>query len=311
MAHWTHIGVAETGFGMRGDRLTGNRRALGGGAAVVVLLLLAVAPAFACGGNRGTLTTSRARADVGTPIDLGGSSFQSSPDLVVNVRWGGPSGLLLAQVAPDESGAFSTRITVPAGAETGWHQISATQRQPDNTFFSATIAIEVQGAPAPTPAPAAGQATEPAPAPAQAAQPAQATPAAQAPQAAQAPAASQAAATRTVAPKAATATAPAPAAPPPAAAVPVTPEPAPAAAALAAPVTEAVAPPAAEVTPIPALPERDAVVMGGPRSVTIDSGTPLWMILPLLAVGLTLFAASCAAIVSDARQRRVTAKVKA
>ena len=309
---------------MRGDRLTCNRKTLGGGAAAVILLLVAVAPAFACSGNRGTLTARPARADAGATIDLNGSSFQTASDLLINVRWGGPSGLLLVQVAPDETGSFTTQITVPAGAETGFHQISATQRQPDNTFFSATVAIEVQGAPAPvpTPVPAASQPSEPSPTPAsvaqatapasQAAPTSQATPTAQASPVTRGPAASQAESAPAVAARSASAAAPAQA-PPPAAAPPVPPTPVtPAGPAAVNPVPAGTAiPGSAEATPIPALPERDASVMGGPRTVAIESGPALWLLVPLIVTGLTLFAASCAAIVSDVRQRRVEAKVEA
>ncbi len=49
--------------------------------------------------------------------------------------------------------------------------------------------------------------------------------------------------------------------------------------------------------------------MGDPRS--IDSGPPLWMLIPLVLVGLTLFSASCAVVVNEVRTRRSRAKVKA
>ena len=292
------------GFEMSGDRLACNRKMAAGAAGVVLLVLLAVAPAFACGGNRGTLSTRSARAEAGTTIDLNGSSFQSSADLLIKVRWGGPSGLLLAEVAPDESGSFSTRITVPAGAETGFHQISATQRQPDGSFFSATHAIEIQGIPAAAPpAPVVSQPADPVPTPVQAT-PAPAGPAAPAAPTAQ-PSTSPA---RTPAARA-TPVAAAPVAATPAAATPApvpVAEPAPA---VVPPAEPQPAPPVVES--IPALPMRDPAVMGGPRTVTIDSGASLWMLIPLVGASLLLFAASCAAIVSDVRQRRVKAKVNA
>lgn len=61
--------------------------------------------------------------------------------------------------------------------------------------------------------------------------------------------------------------------------------------------------------PIDPLVVSDPAAMGGPR--TIDSGSPLWMLIPLVVVGLTLFSASCAVVVSEMRQRRVRARVNA
>lgn len=61
--------------------------------------------------------------------------------------------------------------------------------------------------------------------------------------------------------------------------------------------------------PIASLVVSDPAAMGGPR--TIDSGAPLWMLIPLVVVGLTLFSASCAVAVNEMRQRRVRARVKA
>ena len=279
-----------------------GRRAAGAIVALVVLAAVAMAPAFACTGNRGSLTTNPAHAAAGTGIDLMGTGFEGQVGASqVEVRWGGGSGVLIAQVTPDEGGVINTRVTVPAGAEPGWHQITASQKRADSAdSITSNYAFEVDGvvAAAPAPAPVTPQpaVTEPAPA----TQPAAAAPNPVAP----APATSTAkapAAVTPVAPAAPVAAAPVAAAP--VAAAPVAPEPAPAA------VVSEPSLPAPADAPIPALPGRDPVAMGGPR--TIGSGPSLWLLAPLAMVGLTLFAASCAVVVHDVRQRRARAGVKA
>lgn len=301
-----------------GDRLTISRKGLGSiAAALVVFGVLAVAPAFACTGNRGTINTSPARAESGAAFSLDGSGFQGGPEAQpVNIRWGGASGQLLAQIAPEEGGTFSTRLAVPAGAQPGWHQITATQRQAGtDTFFTANFAFEVEGVtPPPPPAPTQPSAPAPTPSP-QASQPTQVSSTPQAAPTAQAAPAQTATARQPVTARATTPAAPPPAPPVAAVPLPVTPE--------AAPATPAQPPldlseirttdPAGlgtvDAEPVPALVVSDPAAMGGPR--TIDSGAPLWMLVPLAMVGLTLFAASCAVVVSEMRQRRVKAKVSA
>lgn len=276
---------------MNGDRRAVKRRTLGAVACALVVGLLAVAPAFACTGNRGNISTRPGRADVGVIVVLTGSAFAFGVDAQpISIRWAGQQ---ISQVSPDEAGSFSTQITVPRGAEPGWHQITAVQRQAEpDAPFSASFAFEVLGAPTPAPAPAA-PANEPVatPAPAQAAAPvssgAQASPASPA-AATQVPAARQ--------PVPANVQTPAPV-------QPAVGEP------LPAPVTGSAALPTDNGPRIPALVKDTPAAMGARRTVTIESGAPLWVLLPLMAAGLFLFAASSAVVISEVRKRRVRAKV--
>ena len=272
------------------------------GALVVAVVL--VAPAFACT-ELANLSTSPARGEAGAVVNVSGTQFL--PERAITVHWGGSSGALLASTTTDGAGSFAATITVPAGVTpTTPAQIFAVQ----TGSGSRAVAVEfnkqapaaapvVQPAPVAAPAPTA----QAAPAPAASAPAAQAAPSAAAP--APARTAPQAPARQPVAAPAAVA------APAPPAAAPAAPAPAPAP--VAAPVPQAIDRGELQAIqqPAPAQPvlASDAAAMGGPR--TIEQGSPLWVVVPLVLVGLTLFAAASAVVVHEVRARRVRAKVTA
>ncbi|MGH9166116.1 MAG: hypothetical protein ACRDZW_11500, partial [Acidimicrobiales bacterium] len=82
--------------------------------------------AFACTASA-TLTADPPAGPVGTSVAITGNSYTPSGPAVA-VRWGGAAGALLAQVAPDPSGAIATRIAVPANAGAGHYIITAVQK---------------------------------------------------------------------------------------------------------------------------------------------------------------------------------------
>lgn len=281
----------------------GGIRSFGSAGLAMVMAVLLVAPAFACTATGGSISVRPARAEAGTGIDVVGTGFEGQAGASqVDVRWGGASGQLLAQVSPDEAGAFSQRITVPATAQPGWHQVTASQKRLNaDTFAVSNFAFEVTGIPAPAPAPAATPA--PAPAPAPVADPAPVQPVAAATPA-PAPAARPAPVATRPATQAAIASSPAPVAPAPVPAA--APDPGLQLSELRDTDPAGVGPTAGPIEPLVV---SDPAAMGGPRS--IDSGPPLWMLIPLVLVGLTLFSASCAVVVNEVRTRRSRARVQA
>ena len=280
-----------------------RRSGLLGMAGALVVAVVLVAPAFACT-ELANLSVSPASGGAGTAVTVSGTQFLS--DRPVTVHWGGSSGALLASATTDGAGSFAATITVPAGVTAATPaQIFAVQTGSGSRAVpvefnkqAPAAAPVVQPAPATAPAPT----VQAAPAPAAQAPVAQAAPAAAAP--APARTAPQAPARQPVAaPAAAAASAPAAA----------TAAPAPAAAPVAAPVPQVVDRGELQAIqqPVPAQPVvvSDAAAMGGPR--TIEQGTPLWVVVPLVLVGLTLFAAASAVVVHEVRARRVRAKVTA
>ena len=299
---------------MHASRRFGSVKALVAASTLAVVAVLAVAPAFGCGATGGSAQVRPARAEAGATVDVSGTLFR--PEMgEVAIKWGTASGVLLATAAVDAAGSFGpVPIVIPANAEPArFYQISVYQPA-DPAARVSNFAFEVAGTPAPvvtqpqpTPSPAPAPATQPAatasPAPAVQAAPAQSS------QPAAAPAASTATAARTPRPAAATATAPvaaaAPAPTPAAEPVPV-PEVAatPPAAGLELP--EVVETNPADAAPVQPLVVSDPAAMGGPR--TIDGGPSLWVLVPLVVVGLTLFAASGAIVVHEVRRRRQAVK---
>ena len=302
---------------------TGRKRAVVGGAfALVALVVIAAGSAFACTAGA-SATVSPARAEAGAVVSYSATGFDPNGSDVA-LRWGGASGPLLATAAANASGAVSASIRVPDNAPAGnFYQITGTQRTMDaqgrEVFRSASAVVEIPGAPAPAVAPSPEPA---APTPQPVSQQPAAQPAAQ-PQTQQQPAASPAppatagapaARSPAATPAAAAAGGPAPVAAAPAPTAPAAPE-AHAAAPPPAPVAvdrselQAINAPAADAAPAQPLVVSDPAAMGGPR--TIDDGTPLWVLVPLVGIGLTLFAAASAVVVSEVRIRRAKAKVTA
>ena len=281
-----------------------RRSGLLGMAGALVVAVVLVAPAFACT-ELANLSVSPASGGAGTAVTVSGTQFLS--DRPVTVHWGGSSGALLASATTDGAGSFAATITVPAGVTAATPaQIFAVQTGSGSRAVpvefnkqAPAAAPVVQPAPATAPAPT----VQAAPAPAAQAPVAQAAPAAAAPAAART--APQAPARQPVAAPAAVAAFTPPAAAPAA--------PAPAAAPVAAPIPQVVDQGELQAIqqPVPAQPVvvSDAAAMGGPR--TIEQGTPLWVVVPLVLVGLTLFAAASAVVVHEVRARRVRAKVTA
>jgi hypothetical protein len=296
-----------------------SRRGLGFAGAALVMAVLVVAPAFACGATGGRIDVRPARGEAGTGVDVVGVGFEGQPgSATVDVRWGGANGQLLAQVTPDESGAFTQRITVPNAAQPGWHQVTATQKRAGfDTYSTSNYAFEVTGVVTPAPAPVVTQ-PSPAPQPTPVPQPtatAEVPAAAAAPAPAPAPTAAQATASQPAGTRAAAT--PAPPAPAPPTPAPAPPLQAPPAAGPPSGTPERLNlseiretdPAGLHAAPIEPLLLSDPAAMGGPR--TIDSGPPVWLLVPLVLAGLTLFGASCAVVVTEVRHRRVRAKVKA
>ena len=276
---------------MQTSRLGGTKAALAV-STLVAVVLLAMVPAFACG-PRATAQVEPTRGEAGTTVNITGSLFKPEYNLVV--KWGGASGIVLATSAVRADGTVGPiPVTIPATAEPGLGILAV--YQPDDQATVSNVTFEVAGVPAPAAAPAQpapAPSPSPAPAPAASATPAPAPAPAQTSQPAAAPAPQA-----RVQPAPATAAAPVPA--PPAAAPAPAPE---AQVASDTPVAEeppvvAVEPPAARTTPAPAT----------TGAGSIDGGTSLWVLVPLVGLGLTLFAASAAIVVHEVRKRRSAVK---
>ena len=294
----------------------GLRRLVAGGTLATVALL-AVAPAFGCGATNGNPQVSPARAEAGAVVNMSGTAYR--PELgEVYIKWGSATGTLLASAPVNADGTFGpVPVTIPANAEPArFYQI--TVYQPAEPI-ARSVTVEIAGTPAPQAQPA------PAPAPANpSSQPATGSqPAPSGQPVASSPPAATATATALPAPAPRVAARPAPApstpgqsSPPVApAAAPVAPPalppdtPAPRAALDLPEVTETdPAGLAATGAPTPAQPlvVSDPAAMGGPR--TIDGGPSLWVLVPLVLVGLTLFAAASAVVVHELRRRRLAVK---
>lgn len=292
----------------------GLRRVVAGGTLATVALL-AVAPAFGCGATNGNPQVSPARAEAGAVVNMSGTAYR--PELgEVFIKWGTATGTLLASAPVNADGTFGpVPVTIPASAEPSrFYQITVYQpaepiARSVTVEITSTPAPQAQPAPAPAPAnPSSQPATGSQPAPS--GQPLAASPPAATATAAPAPA-----------PRATARPAPAPSAPaqspPPVApaaapgAPPAMPSdtPAPSAALDLPEVTETdPAGLAATGAPTPAQPlvVSDPAAMGGPR--TIDGGPSLWVLVPLVLVGLTLFAAASAVVVHELRRRRLAVK---
>ena len=298
-------------------RIAGKRGVVGAGLALLAVVVVAGGTSFACTAGA-TATIRPARAEAGAIVQYNATGFDPNGS-AVTVRWGGASGVLLTQAAVDGSGNVSVPVRVPDNVAGGsFQQVTGTQRTLDangnEVFRSASAVIEIPGvavSPAPAPAP------EPAPAPAPAAAPAaQAATPAPAPAATPAPAPARRVATAPVAPAArpvapavteAAPVVPAPAAPAPAPEV-VAPAPVPVLTAVDRADLQAIDGPVTAAAP-QGLVVADPAAMGSPR--TIDGGPSLWMLVPMVLIGLTLFAAAGAIVVHELRSRRAAAKIPA
>ena len=241
--------------------MTASRTRVVALAAVFATVVLAGSAAWACSPARGAAISSQPQSGLaGTQVSISGAEFSaaSAGKSLVEIRWNGVDGTLLAQVAgPD----FTQTITIPNVAS-NVYTINAIQRDLEGnvTANAATaFAVTTPGAPAASSPTASGPA---APAPAATA------PAATAPAATPAPAPSGQAAPA----PAATAAAPAPTQSRPAApAKAAAPAPVPAAAAPAAPAAPTESPAA---SPEPAAPAATEPVTAVPSDATASGD--LW-----------------------------------
>ena len=270
---------------MHTSRPTGSTRVVLAVFVGLAVGLLAVVPAFACT-PRSMAQIDPARGEAGSTVNITGSLFD--PQYALVVKFGGASGTILATTAVRSDGsAGPVPVAIPATAEPGKIHVLAVYQPDDPAAKVSNVTFEIPGAPATAPAP-----VQPAPAPVVDPVPvATATPApAPAVQSTPAPAAAQ--------PRVRTA---------PAA---ETPAPVPAAPAIEEPSVQEPSVPAV-VSDIPA---DDPVVAEAPVARTstpagsIDDGTSLWVLVPLIGVGLVLFAASAAIVVHEVRKRRSTVK---
>lgn len=286
---------------MDASRPVGISKALLAAATLGAVVLLAMVPAFACTPTA-TTKIEPARGEAGTVAQISGNLFKPEFGDVV-VKWGGASGLLLATIAVNPDGTFGPApVTVPADAERGRTFVVSVYQPADPSARVSNAVFTTAGEPvAATPAPAFA-APQPEPA-----------------------AVAQAVPAESSQPAPAMTTPPAPqvrARPVPAAPAPVTAAPAPAA--VAAPVAQAPAPvPVPPVPPAVEVPEvadtdpfarSESPAASGPRSAApagsteIDDGPSLWVAVPLVAVGITLFAGSAAFVVHEVRRRRQAVK---
>ncbi|MGH9156173.1 MAG: hypothetical protein ACRD1K_10160, partial [Acidimicrobiales bacterium] len=141
---------------MFGTVLHRNRTsALAAAACAVIGVVTAGTVAFACTASA-TLTTDPAEGTIGSSVGVTGNGYAAAGPPVA-VRWGGAAGTLLAQVAPDATGAIATRVTVPANAAAGHYIITAVQKGVDErgaaVSWSRSAAFQVLGDPAPAVAP--------------------------------------------------------------------------------------------------------------------------------------------------------------
>lgn len=97
--------------------------------AACAMLLLSAMAAYACT-NLATLNLSEGAGAAGADIDVTGSAFAAGEDApVVEIRWDGSDGSVLATAQPDSNGAIATSVTIPEDAESGYHVLVATQVQ--------------------------------------------------------------------------------------------------------------------------------------------------------------------------------------
>jgi hypothetical protein len=315
-----HDGVATD----RGGNMTGSRARVVTLAAVFATVILAGSAAWACSPARGAAISSQPQSGLaGTQVSISGAEFAAAStgkSGVVEIRWNGVGGTLLAETAgPD----FSQTITIPNVAA-NVYTINAIQRDLEGNIIAnaaTAFAVTTPGAPAPS-APTASTPADPAPtAPAPAPAPTQAAPA---PSAQAAPAVSTAAPAPAPAPTQSRTAAPAPKPAAPAAATPAPAAPAPAAAPTEAASPEpAAAPVAAE--PVTAVPSdatasgdlwrgfestgslRGPGLAGDPASA--GSGAGSWIGAALLAAGTIALLSTFSVL--GLRRRRVTAERQA
>lgn len=100
----------------------------GGGAGLGAAFAVGAAAVLACT-NIATINPGQTAAAPGTDVNITGSSFSTiqSGSSQVTVHWNAIDGPVLAQVAPDASGAISATIKIPANAAAGSYVIVATQ----------------------------------------------------------------------------------------------------------------------------------------------------------------------------------------
>lgn len=269
---------------MKTSRPTASTRAALAVTTIVAVALLAMVPAFACT-PRSMAQIDPARGEAGSTVNITGSLFD--PQYALVVKLGGASGTILATTAVRSDGsAGPVPVTIPVTAEPGKIHVLAVYQPDDPAAKVSNVTFEIPGAPVAAPAP-----VQPAPAPSADPVPvATATPApAPAAQSTPAPAAAQ--------PR--VRTAPAAETPAPVPAAPVSEEPL---------VQEPSVPAVVSDTP----PDEPVAVPPVVRSTapagSIDGGTSLWVLVPLIGFGLVLFAASAAIVVHEVRKRRSAVK---
>lgn len=291
---------------MDAGRRNGTLKALLGATTLAAVALVAMVPAFACTPT----STARISPEGGAPgisAMVTGTLFKASMGDVV-VKWGGASGVPLAAAAVDAEGSFGpVEVKIPAAAEAGQLAIVAVYQPGDPSGRVSNVTFRVAGTPAtaapapPTPAeptPAVQQSAAAAPVPA----PVVAAPApAPAPAAIPAPQRQARAEVATGTPAAAPS--PSPEAVPPAL---------PAAVAGTAPAAVA-ATPSAPPLELPEITETDpagsAAVPDRPAdapatgSGSEDGDRSLWVLVPLMALGLSLLAGGIAAVYEPRRRR--------
>lgn len=269
---------------------------LGGFGALAAVVLIGGA-AFACTPQAG-LKSNPTSGPVGTNMTLSGSTFDASGG-PVKIYWDGAGRTLLGTAAVAADRTFTIQVSVPEGASSGTHIVSATQTDangqpiagsPVNTTF------RVEG---PAPVAAAPSNVQTVPEDAQGAAglaPAPAVVAAPAPAASPAPVASRRTATAArTAPVAAAPVTPAPAAATPAPVV-ETPAPAPAAPAVVTPAPAPVATPAPAVDAAPAQP-----------AASDNGGTSGWVLVPLALLALGLFSVGTGIFLTERKRTRAKA----
>lgn len=275
---------------MQAFRRIGGPRAILVVSSLAFVVVAAVAPAFACG-PVATAEIRPARGEAGTIAEVSGNLFKPEMGDVV-IKWGGSAGVLLASATVNADGRFGpTPVTIPADAQPNPAQILAVYQPGDQNMRVSNVLFEVAGDPVVVTSP-----PQAAPEPAPAAQPSGAASTAPAATATQPAPASQPAPAPAAAPRVR------PAPPAVGAAVPSTPEAQP----VPAETPEPAPAPVAEV-PAPAF-ETPAPVDTAPATTAIDDGRSMWVLVPLIAVGLTLFAASAAVVVHEVRRRRQAVK---
>jgi hypothetical protein len=114
-------------------------------ATALLLLLFGAQAVLAAYGPSGSVTLSSSTSTPGADVDVSGDGFDPGSNVQITIH---STPVLLATVAANGSGHFSTTVTIPAGFD-GLHQITATGLDPQQSVLvlQSPITISTSGLP--------------------------------------------------------------------------------------------------------------------------------------------------------------------